>query len=92
MSLTSGTTKITGVPRFNGNESKFPFFSVKFKGLIFRLGAKYMKALNKKAPYDWQTYGAEDEADAQRSEVTVDAPSNSGSTSATSSSTCTVNE
>ena len=47
MSLKSASAKINGVPRFNGNQSNFPFFSVKLKALIFRLGAKYIKALHK---------------------------------------------
>ena len=52
MSLTSNNVKISGVPKFNGDPSKFSYFSMKFKALIMRLGPKYVKALNRTAPYD----------------------------------------
>ena len=59
MSLTSNNVKISGVPKFNGDPSKFPYFSMKFKALIMRLGPKYVKALNRTAPYDLLQYGTE---------------------------------
>ena len=59
MSLNSNNVKISGVPKFNGDPSKFPYFSMKFKALIMRLGPKYVKALNRTAPYDLLRYGTE---------------------------------
>ena len=58
MSLSSDR-KISGVPRFNGDVDKYPIFSVKFKGLVYRLGTDYVKALKRSKPYNWQRYGEE---------------------------------
>ena len=48
MSLNSELKSISGVPRFNGDQEKFPIFQVKFEALIYRLGSKYTKAIKGK--------------------------------------------
>ena len=49
--------KIGNVPKFDGNTERFPIFCIKFEALIYRLGSKYSKALQNKAPYIGLKYG-----------------------------------
>ena len=51
MSLSTNMGKITGVPHFNGDATKFPHFATKFKALVYRMGADYVQALNDEPPY-----------------------------------------
>ena len=58
MSLTSELKSISGVPKFNGDQEKFPIFATKFEALTYRLGDEYAEALLGEPPYSNLTYGA----------------------------------
>ena len=88
MSFNDNMKKITGVPKFNGDSEKFPIFSIKFEGLMFRLGSQYTNALQGRAPYKDYEYRQEFKREQfQTYESSRTSTSSSSSSSTSSSST-----